>query len=176
MQYVETIPEVASLFKDADHIDVKAIESSVSLRQFIAGFFSYYPGWIEALYRVRSGLVRMLGMRRTTGVPKRHVFLPEDVPMTAGARFSFFTVQAAAEDRHWVAGASEAHLTAHLAIVAEPLDVQRTRFHAVTIVHYHNRIGPLYFNVIRPFHHLVVAAMIRAGATHYAARRDTIRL
>jgi hypothetical protein len=167
MSYVETIPQVAVLFQDADHVDVKSIESNVSLRQFVAGFFSYYPGWVEALYRVRWGFVRLLGMRQE-GIPARIEPLPEAVPMSVGAPFSFFVVQAAAEDRYWVASASEAHLTAHLAIVAEPVDAQRTRFYVATIVYYHNWAGPLYFNVIRPFHHLVVAAMLRAGATRYA--------
>ncbi|MGE6761631.1 DUF2867 domain-containing protein [Corallococcus interemptor] len=30
--------------------------------------------------------------------------------------------------------------------------------------HYRNWAGPVYFNVIRPFHHLVVARMARHGA------------
>jgi hypothetical protein len=40
----------------------------------------------------------------------------------------------------------------------------KRRFHVVTIVHYNNLAGPVYFNVIRPFHHLVVKQMARRGA------------
>lgn len=36
--------------------------------------------------------------------------------------------------------------------------------HVVTVVHYRNWKGPLYFNLIRPFHHLVLG-----GMTTYAA-------
>jgi hypothetical protein len=167
MKHIETIPEIAAFFKGANHIDVKTIESSVSLRQFVAGAFSYYPGWMANLYRVRWGLVRLLGMRQS-GIPHPPEYHPEMIPMSANTKLSFFTVKAAAEDQYWVAGASESHLTAHLALVAEPLDQQRTRFHAATIVHYHNWIGPVYFNIIRPFHHVVVRAMLQAGATRYA--------
>jgi len=38
------------------------------------------------------------------------------------------------------------------------------RYYIVTIVHYLHWTGPVYFNLIRPFHHLVVARMARAGA------------
>ena len=34
----------------------------------------------------------------------------------------------------------------------------------VPIVDYRHWTGPVYFNVIRPFHHLVVAAMLRSAA------------
>jgi hypothetical protein len=33
----------------------------------------------------------------------------------------------------------------------------------VTVVRYHNLAGRVYFNVIRPFHHLVVHAAMRAA-------------
>ena len=33
----------------------------------------------------------------------------------------------------------------------------------LTVVHYKHWTGPVYFNVIRPFHHLVVRQMARAG-------------
>jgi hypothetical protein len=31
------------------------------------------------------------------------------------------------------------------------------------VVHYKHWTGPVYFNLIRPFHHLVVSRMARAG-------------
>jgi uncharacterized protein DUF2867 len=33
----------------------------------------------------------------------------------------------------------------------------------VTNVHYHNWAGPVYLQVIRPFHHVVVTRMAQAG-------------
>jgi hypothetical protein len=40
------------------------------------------------------------------------------------------------------------------------------RFHVVTIVHYRRWTGPVYFNVIRPFHHLVVYQMAKSAASY----------
>lgn len=62
-----------------------------------------------------------------------------------------------------VAEVIDDHLTAHLGVASEPLAGGMTRFHVLTIVHYHNWAGPVYFNVIRPFHHLVVGGMAQAG-------------
>ncbi len=156
------IPELAPLLKDADHVDVKIVEGRVTLREFLAGLAGYQPGWVTALYGVRRVFVRVLGMRQP-GIPHALRLRPAQVPMTAGAKFSFFTVHGAQEDRYWAAETSDTHLTAALAVVAVPLGGGRTRFYVVTIVHYHHWTGPVYFNVIRPFHHLVVGNMARAG-------------
>ena len=64
-----------------------------------------------------------------------------------------------------MASATDTHLTAYLGVVAEPIPPDN-RFHVITIVHYQRWTGPVYFNVIRPFHHLVVSKMVKAGVTN----------
>jgi hypothetical protein len=99
--------------------------------------------------------------------------------MRPGEKASFFTIVSADETSHWIVNAREAHLTATLAIMAEPLTANQRRFSVVTIVHYHSWAGPVYFNMIRPFHHLVVGGMTRAGAnghlTSQTQRMDHVR-
>ncbi len=160
------VPNLARLMQDADHIDVKAVEGDCSMREFIAGMFSYYPNWIKNLYRVRWGFVRLLGMKQE-GIPQSsHMRMrPEDVSLTPGEKVTFFTVEMAEDGRFWVAGASESHLDAYLGVVVESL-TKGNRFYVITIVHYNNWAGPIYFNVIRPFHHLVVSKMAKAGITN----------
>ncbi len=89
-----------------------------------------------------------------------------------GAKVWFFTVVGAAEERYIVLEAADTHLSGYLAVVAEPLAQGRTRFHNITIVKYHRWTGPLYFNVIRPFHHLVVSSMVNAGARGQRTERS----
>ncbi len=151
------LPGLRALARDADHIDVKTVEGTLTLREFLHGLLSWQPGWVRSLYRVRAGFVRLLGMRQR-GVPSASGVRPEDISFTPGDSASFFTVTDAEEDRYFVAGTTESHLTAYLAVVAEP-----GRFHVATIVKYHRWTGPVYFNVIRPFHHLVVRGMARAA-------------
>ncbi|WP_449062030.1 DUF2867 domain-containing protein [Planomonospora algeriensis] len=157
MPYAVEWPELRALTRDADHVDVKTVEGDVTLREFLAGLISYEPGWMRFLYRVRAGFVRLLGMRQGE-LPSAAGVRPEDVPFTSGEKLAFFTVTEAEEGRYFVAGTTESHLSAWIAVVAEP-----GRFHVVTVVKYHRWTGPVYFNVIRPFHHLVVAGMARAG-------------
>lgn len=154
------VPNLQELLETADHVDVKSIEGNVSLRQFVAGMLSYSPGWLKFLYGVRWIFVRLLGMKQE-GVPGGLNLPPEKVSFTPGDAATFFAVKMAEEENYWFAGITESHLTAHLGVVVEP--GQRRRFHVVTIVHYHRWTGPVYFNVIRPFHHIVVRQMMKAG-------------
>ncbi len=162
MSYMTSLEPVQSLLHGADHFDEKIVEGEVNLREFLAGFLSYYPRWIQALYVIRAGFVRLLGMRQK-GLPKLPDLHPEDVSFQPGKQETIFKVQAAHEDEYWIADASDKHLTASLIVAVEPLNGSRNRFYIGTVVHYHNWAGPLYFNVIRPFHHIVVKAMARAG-------------
>ena len=52
MKCLEKYPELTRLLDGADHVDVKIVEGTVSLRQFIAAMLSYYPWWIVSLYYV----------------------------------------------------------------------------------------------------------------------------
>jgi hypothetical protein len=157
------IPELTPLLQGADHVDVKIVEGAITLRAFLAGLAGYQPGWVTALFGGRRVFVRLLGMRQP-GMPRAARLRPEQVPMQPGAKFLFFTVRLAREDRYWAAEIDDTHLRAALVVVVAPLPDGRNRFYVVTIVHYQHWTGPLYFNVIRPFHHLVVGGMARAGA------------
>ncbi|MFI6673454.1 DUF2867 domain-containing protein [Kribbella sp. NPDC050470] len=72
-----------------------------------------------------------------------------------------------AVDRHGRECAN--HLTGWLAIVtdnAQPVG----EFKVVTLVKYLRTAGRFYYNLIRPFHHVVVQSMARAGARSLASR------
>ncbi len=157
-----TLPHINVFIEKADHIDVKTVEGDVSLREFIAGCFNYMPRWLQALYTIRWGFVRLLGMKQT-GIPGQHSISPEEVSFVAGEMAAFFQVKAAKEKRYWFAAATDKHLTAHLGVVVEPLTEQTRRFYVLTLVDYQHWTGVVYFNVIRPFHHLVVHQMMQAA-------------
>ena len=161
---LQSAPELQPYVLDADHIDVKTVEGQATMREFLAGMFSYCPGWLKFLYGVRWGFVRLFGMKQE-GIPESHEYRPEDVCMTPGEAMAFFTVEMASE-RVWLAGIVDTHLSANVGIVREALENGRFRFHIITIVHYNKWTGVVYFNVIRPFHHLVVAQMAKSGVNY----------
>lgn len=154
------VPHLPELMETANHVDIKTIRGNVSLREFIAGMMSYSPGWLKFLYGVRWFFVRLLGMKQE-GVPQQLTMRPEDVSFVTGEPAAFFSVKMAEEDKYWFAGITESHLTAYLGVVLE--SGRPNRFYVLTIVHYNRWTGPVYFNVIRPFHHLVVGQMMKAG-------------
>lgn len=162
LSYIRQVPELAPLLAGADHIDVKTATGEVSMREFIAAMVAFQPFWITFLYSIRAVFVRFLGMRQQR-LPHFRPLRPDEVPMQPGSRLVFFKVRMAEEERYWVAEADDRHLNGALCVVVEPLSDNQRRFHVVTIVHYHNWTGPVYFNVIRPFHHIVVGSMVRAG-------------
>lgn len=157
------IPDLPAIAARCQHIDTKTYRGAGRMDAFIAGFLSYSPAWIKALYGIRWGFVRLLGMRQDGMPGDSSVIVPEDVPMQAGAAATFFTVEQAAPERYWLASATDKHLTAYICITAEGDAASARLFHVTTLVVYKNWAGPVYFNVIRPFHHLVVAQMAQAG-------------
>lgn len=164
-------PELKPLLTGADHVDVKSTEADLTLREFVSGALGWQPGWIRMLFRARVVFARLLRLRNPR-VPAGPPLRPEEIPFSPGGKVRFFTVVGAAEDRYIVLEAADSHLTGYLAVVAEPLAHGRTRFHNITIVKYHRWTGPLYFNVIRPFHHLIVRSMANAGARGQRAERS----
>jgi hypothetical protein len=141
---------------------VKTATGPIGLRAFVARVFSYQPGWVTFLFGIRWGFVRLLGLKQE-GIPKTQRARPEDVPMTPGDTFEFLTVQAAQADQYWIGRFDEKHLTGHVVVTAEPVDDQTRRFRLMTIVHYNNWAGPIYFSVIKPFHHLVVRLAVQSA-------------
>lgn len=156
--WVGRFPRLAGALAGAHHVDMQRVKSDRSLREFVASMMGHQPGWVRVLYRVRGWFVRLLGMRQEN-VATAARWAPSEVPMRPGEAAAFFTVRETEEDRLWVVEAEDRHLRASLAVVREA-----NEFSLVTIVHYRHWTGPVYFNVIRPFHHLVVASMARAGA------------
>ena len=171
MLFTIDAPELNPLLTGADHVDVRSTESDVTLREFVSGAIGWQPGWMRVLHRARTVFARLLCLR-DPDLPAGPRLRPEEIPLTPGGKVWFFTVVGAAEYRYIALEMTDTHLTAYLAIVAEPTVIGLNRFHAVTIVKYHRWTGPLYFNVIRPFHHLVVRSIVNAGARRVSERAD----
>jgi hypothetical protein len=164
MEQIQKYKELEFYFQDIDYSDIKTIEGSASLRQFISGMLSYYPWWIWLLFRIREILVNILGLvkhEKPNGLPS---IKPDELSFTSGGKASFFIVRDAKEDTYWVSETLEdKHLKAYFGVVTEAVGDNLSRFHVFTSIKYRHWTGPVYFNIIRPFHHLVVSRMMRAG-------------
>ncbi|MGV9770481.1 alpha/beta fold hydrolase [Streptosporangium sp. NPDC003464] len=156
-------PALRSLLDDADFVDVQSVEGEVTLREFVAHSIGWEPGWLRALYLARRVFARLLRLAHRDVVPGSDL-APAEIPFTPGRKIGFFTVVEGVEDRYLLLEATDSHLAAYLAILAETAGPGRRRFRMVTVVKHLHWTGPLYFAVIRPFHYMVVRGMGRAGA------------
>lgn len=164
MDKIKSCKELGEFFQDVDYTDIKTIEGGVDLRRFIASMLSYYPWWIVFLYRVRELLVRILGLVKHEKPDVLPSLKPEDISFNPGEEATFFIVRKAKEGIYWVAETPEdKHLKAFFGVVAEPTGNHSSRFHVFTSVRYIHWTGIVYFNLIRPFHHMVVSSMMRNG-------------
>ncbi len=94
---------------------------------------------------------------------------PETISFNPGDRLGLFTVSAGKEDAFIVFTAKDTHLIAHLIIEVEPAGKETgDRFRVVTAVYYRRWTGRLYFNVIRPFHHIIMHRMVTAALTDHS--------
>lgn len=164
MDYIGQFKELQQFFEESDFTDVKVVEGAVTLRAFIASMLSYYPWWIILLYRIRTFVVFILGLVKHEAPEELPSLAPEEVSFMPGERVTFFIVRKAKEDVYWFSETPEdKHLSAYFGVVVEPLNKDLNRFYVVTTLRYRHWTGPVYFNLIRPFHHLVVSQMSRAG-------------
>lgn len=165
MEAMSRYSELEGFLKDVDYTDIKQIEADTSLREFIAGMLSYYPWWVVLLYRVRQLLVNLLGLVKHEKPDHLPAISPEDVSFTPGDQATFFVVRKGVEEQYWVSESpQDKHLTAFFGVVADRLSAGMTRFTVFTTIRYRHWSGPVYFNLIRPFHHLVVWRMMKAAA------------
>jgi hypothetical protein len=156
MRVHEVDPNVDSgaLLAGAQFVDAYSIAiegGGLDARQAAEKMLARAPRWIEVLLALRNLLVAPLGLKTSA-------------PDEPGARdiIGVFPVVRQTPDR-LVAGFNDKHLDFRLVVdVASAGHTQRIT--ATTLVLTHNLLGRTYLAVIRPFHRLVVPAMLRQVA------------
>jgi len=166
MHYLRSIKEIDDLIQGTHYVGLQSVEAECSLEEFLRLIFSYRPHLIRLLYRIRALVVRLLGFRQDP-IPGMAEWIPEEFPMLACGNIWFFTVRSVKADQYWIAGCPrDRHLDADLGVVAEPLAQGDHRFYIITAVRYKHWTGPVYFNLIRIFNHLLVNRMIHRVKKH----------
>jgi hypothetical protein len=156
-----TLHELDDLVPVVDEIDVKTARGDVTLREFTAGALSHSPLWVKGLFAIRIAVAAVL--RLETAVPDSRRMRPETVSFTPGEKDAFFTVVRGEEDHYLLLKITDNHLIGYLAIITD--NERPATFKVVTLVQYLRPAGRFYYNLIRPFHHLVLLSMCRAGET-----------
>ncbi|MBP2216993.1 DUF2867 domain-containing protein [Arthrobacter sp. CAN_C5] len=159
--------EVEHFTRAANHLDAVSGCASLSLRDGISNALSWQPAWLKLLFLARGGLARLMHLEHPPPSQGRGL-RPEKISFRPGDRLGFFTVSAGKEDAYIVLTAEDTHLIAHLILEVEPAcNASRSTFRLTTAVYYRRWTGPLYFNIIRPFHHVIMHRMVSAALTSH---------
>ncbi|WP_243544204.1 DUF2867 domain-containing protein [Pseudodesulfovibrio tunisiensis] len=123
---------------------------------------SYQPGWLVALRRVRKWVLGLFD-REEAGPLEIHRFSADSLPVKQGEMADFFEILGSDGRTYWIGSESVDSYRATLGVVGESLGNGTTRFHVVTLMHFRNRLGPLFFALIRPLHDLFLGLATRSA-------------
>lgn len=125
-----------------------------TLDQAVALVFATTPGWVKGLMQLRNALVRPFGLKVE---PPQSSAAPGS-PLLPGAQAGIFRVFERRPDE--LLGEDDRHLDFRVSVLLRDEGVQQWAT-ITTVVCFHNALGRAYFAVVRPFHQLIVPALIR---------------
>ncbi|KIX11765.1 DUF2867 domain-containing protein [Dethiosulfatarculus sandiegensis] len=151
------------LKSEVDHLDTKYVTTGLSMAGVVAEMFSYKPGWYKGLYIARGWLARILGLEHS---PDNNARITEDqVPEKPGQVFESLGENWKAHKiepgRFWSMAHEAEHLTAWVFVQKCNKNSGVNEYAVSTLVKYKNPVGRFYFNLIKPFHHLIVKTALR---------------
>jgi hypothetical protein len=118
-------------------------------------FFTDFPGWISALFKLRNFMARFAGLKSSEGGSLKEF----EKCIRTGEAYRLASVPAKC-DNETVLLLSDRHLNAYISVHIDCKEKQKT-ISAVTLVHFKNRLGRIYFFIIRPFHGAIVKSMLK---------------
>jgi Protein of unknown function (DUF2867) len=136
-------------FMDAYRLDVDG--ENLDARLAAMRMMARTPRWVDALLVLRNIIVAPFGLK-TSGAAER---MPRDI-------IGIFPVVSETPER-LVAGFNDRHLDFRVVVDVATLG-QKQSVTATTLVLTHNWLGRTYLKIIKPFHRLVVRAMLQQVA------------
>lgn len=131
----------------ADYVDNYYSETTaVSNRnseEYFRQLFQNLPRWVNLLLKLRDALVKPFGL--------------------SGGDFEgkVAALVKATNDTEIVFGMADKHLDFYASVWCSPLLSGRQTVGVATIVKYNNRLGRVYFALIKPFHRFIIRRMLR---------------
>lgn len=114
------------------------------------------PGWVNSLMKLRNTLVRPFGLQ--TGKTEKLAEEFRKVILNGGQ--VGLTSVTEKSDNETVLLLSDSHLNAYMSVIVAQNGNSQT-ITVVTVVHYNNTLGRIYFFFVKPFHKVIVKAMLK---------------
>ncbi|MDR0748629.1 MAG: DUF2867 domain-containing protein [Tannerellaceae bacterium] len=142
----ENIPlksTVANGFGRIDYQDIYSIaQQTGKTAKEISKELLAMPGWVSVLFRLRNRIVGVFGLKTDRNTPKAEIF---------------FTVIENREDEI-VMGEVDKHLNFRASILK---DESGSTISLITVVHYNNVWGKVYFFPVKPFHKIIMRVLLK---------------
>lgn len=156
---------MAETFLPADYLDVYKCRVNDTTQftpvDLMVSFWSRPSGWVNALFKIRKYLVKLVGLKN----PRNENLNEVEACIRTGVVSDFLSV-AAKNDNEVVLRMADKHLDAYLAVYVEANSGYK-EVYTITVVHFHNQLGRFYFLVVRPFHRVVVKSMLKRALGMY---------
>ncbi|MGO4460886.1 DUF2867 domain-containing protein [Streptomyces sp. M-16] len=144
-----------------DHVDAVAVDlpPGTNAEGFTRLLLSNSPRWAGRLMAVRDRLVAPFGLRAQDRGPA------QDTRIEPGVKKGPFRVLEVGEDEI-LCGDDDKHLNFRASFAVRPKpDGSGLEGVCTTVVRFNRPVGRLYFRLIEPFHHLIVASMLARAAS-----------
>lgn len=151
--------------KDFDYVDsfegeLKYGSQNIDITEIGKAFFTSGPKWGKKMFAFRNKVVRLLGLKTGSETEKQQ--MEKNFKCEVGEHMGIFRVFDKT-DHEIIIGEDDKHLDFRVSLL---LDENKEHFDEKsltisTTVKFHNWLGILYFLPVRPFHKLIVPAMLR---------------
>lgn len=135
-------------------------ENQINIETIVRDFSKPLPGWIEMLMSLRDRIVSLVGLK--TSEKERQAPRPDHYTFNKVDKVGFFNVYSYST-REVILGEDDKHLNLRVSLLLENVDSDsiRKRVTISTVVIYNNWMGRFYFFFVKPFHCLIVPAMMK---------------
>lgn len=128
----------------ADYVDsfsrVVACKQAITPEEFCNLAFGQLPKWIDWLMKLRNAIVKPLGL---------------------DTKSRFTNMIHAQNSSEIIFGMPDKHLTFHVSMLCGEYKDDKQQLQITTVVKYNNWLGRVYFFVIRPFHGIIIRAILK---------------
>jgi len=118
------------------------------------------PTWINTLFKLRNFMVKFVGLKSSEVDDLKEL----EKCIRTGTPYGIASVPAKC-DNETILLLSDKHLDAYMSVHVESKEYHKT-ISVITLVYFKNRLGRIYFFVIRPFHGIVVKSMLKRAINH----------
>ncbi len=156
---VLNIPDISYDYLDSYEREFNNQEKVIEIEEVVLLFFSSGPEWIEQLFTLRNRIVGLFGLKTSEPIKDRQHAL-QSFHCEPGERLGLFKVFYKSP-HEVILGEDDKHLNFRISLLIRSSGHTSTKLIISTVVTFNNWFGKMYFLPVRPFHRLIVPAMMK---------------